>query len=272
MRQGASWTAAYHLQLTVAAVARPVGSSVGALGVLAAERSWFVLAQTTSARRSVQPVSSARASSPSPTLPAGTPRRRSPVCPACGVHPSGFGVRDPAVRPSAVRSPGVVVQRVRRSAVCCPPVRCPAVRCPAVRCPPRPDASVSSHAQAVAVGTRSSWPGDRDHRNGWRPLGLPGRRRLDRRSRRPPGRGRRCQSRVDHWGGRCGPGPPGWVRPRRPRCPLSDQAGQAGVGGARGGRLRGGHGSRLQREVAAPATWLVSSAGSATTVGGRRRV
>jgi hypothetical protein len=27
MRRGASWTAAYHLQLTVAAVARPVGSS-----------------------------------------------------------------------------------------------------------------------------------------------------------------------------------------------------------------------------------------------------
>jgi hypothetical protein len=34
-------------------------------------------------------------------------------------------------------------------------------------------------------------------------------------------------------------------------CPLSDQAGQAGVRSARRGRLRGGHGSRRQREVAA---------------------
>jgi hypothetical protein len=98
VRRGASWTAAYHRRLTVAAVARPVPSSVGASGVLAAARSWFVLAQTTSARRSVQPLSSGRAWSPWSTLPAGTPRRRSPVCPACGVHPSGVGVRDPAVR------------------------------------------------------------------------------------------------------------------------------------------------------------------------------
>jgi hypothetical protein len=32
MRRGASWTAAYHLQLTVAAVARPVHSSMVPLG------------------------------------------------------------------------------------------------------------------------------------------------------------------------------------------------------------------------------------------------
>jgi hypothetical protein len=136
VRLGASWTAAYHLQLTVAAVARPVRSSVGALGVLAAERSWWLLAQTTFARSSVQPVSSGQVSSPWSTLPASKPWRRSPVCPAGGVHPSRFGVRDPAVQPSGVRSPGVVVQRVRRSAVCCPPVRCPTVWCPPVRCPP----------------------------------------------------------------------------------------------------------------------------------------
>jgi hypothetical protein len=42
-------------------------------------------------------------------------------------------------------------------------------------------------------------------------------------------------------------------------CPLSDQAGQAGAPSAPRRRLRGGHGSRLQREVAAPATWLASS-------------
>jgi hypothetical protein len=120
-------------------------------------------------------------------------------CPACGVHPSGLGVRDPAVRPSGVRSPGVVVQRVRRSAVCCPPIQrpavcCPPVRCPAVWCLPRP----SGHVRLLppqAVGIRSRWPGDRDHRNRWRPLWLPGRRRLDRRSRRP-GREQCCRRRV----------------------------------------------------------------------------
>jgi hypothetical protein len=45
VRQGASWTA-YHLQLTVAAVARPIRGSMGTLGVLAAEPSWLLLAQT----------------------------------------------------------------------------------------------------------------------------------------------------------------------------------------------------------------------------------
>jgi hypothetical protein len=54
-------------------------------------------------------------------------------------------------------------------------------------------------------------------------------------------------------------------------CPLSDQAGQAGVRSARRGRRRGGRGSRRQREVAAAAAWLPSSAGGAITVGGRRR-
>jgi hypothetical protein len=166
VRRGASWTAAYHLQLTVAAVARPVRSSVGALGVLAAERSWLLLAQTASARRSVQPVSPGPASSPWSTLPAAKPSvgRR---CPACGVHPSGIGVRDPAVQPSGVRSPGVVVQTVRRSAVRCPPVRCPAVWCLL-----RPSGRVRLlPPQAVALGPRSRWPGDRDHGTGGGPCG-----------------------------------------------------------------------------------------------------
>jgi hypothetical protein len=126
-----------------------------------------------------------------------------------------------------------------------------------VSAPVRPDASVSSHAQAL--GTRSSWSGDRDHRNRWRPRWLPGRRRLERRSRRP-GRGRRCRTRVGPWEVGGGPGSPGWVVGRGGRpCPLSDQAGPAGVRSARRGRLRGGHGSGLQREVAAPAAWLPSS-------------
>jgi hypothetical protein len=42
-------------------------------------------------------------------------------------------------------------------------------------------------------------------------------------------------------------------------CPPSYQAGQAGVRSAPRGRLRGGCGSRRQREVAAPDAWLASS-------------
>src|SRR5215217_9482958 len=72
-------TAAYRRQLRVAAVARPVRGGVGALGVLAVERSWWLLAQTAAAQRSVQPLSRGRALSPWSTRPAGTPRRRSPV-------------------------------------------------------------------------------------------------------------------------------------------------------------------------------------------------
>jgi hypothetical protein len=113
---------------------------------------------------------------------------------------------------------GRLLSTVQRPAVWCPAVWCPAVWCPAVRCPAvrwlppvGPDASVSSHAQAVAVGTGSSWPGDRDHRNRGGPWGWPGRRRLERRSRRR-GRDRRGRSRGVQWEVGGGPGPPGWVR------------------------------------------------------------
>ena len=175
MRQGASWTAAYHLQLTVAAGPDP---SVAA---------WVPSASLL--------LSGPGGCSPRRRLPRGASSHSRGVgrcrrgrqcqqarhgvgrrCPAGGVHPSGLGVRDPAVQPSGVRSPGVVVQRVRRSDGCCPAVRCPAVRCPAVRCPAvwclpssvrtRP----SPPFQAVAVGTRSRWPGDHYHWDGWRPL------------------------------------------------------------------------------------------------------
>jgi hypothetical protein len=160
-------------------------------------------------------------------------------CPPVRFRRPGSGC--PAVRPSGVRSPGVVVQRVRRSAVCCPAVRCPAVRCPPVRCPAvcclppsapvGPDASVSFHLRRWRWGPRS----------------------------RRPGRGRRCRSRVGPWevgGGRAaglGAGRGGRA------CPLSDQAGQAGLRSAPRGRLRGGRGCKRQREVAAPAAWLPSS-------------
>jgi hypothetical protein len=122
VRRGASWTAAYHRQLTVAAVTRPVRSSVGALGVLAVERSWLLLAQTTSARKSrSRAVGRRRRGRPGQQASHGVGRR----CPAGGVHPSGLGVRDPAVQPSGVRSPGVVVRVSGGPVVCCPPVRCP---------------------------------------------------------------------------------------------------------------------------------------------------
>jgi hypothetical protein len=56
-----------------------------------------------------------------------------------------------------------------------------------------------------------------------------------------------------------GPGPPGGCGPRRPRLP-TERPGRPGRGGERPSRrLRGGHGSGLQPEVAAPATWRSSS-------------
>jgi hypothetical protein len=148
----------------------------------------LLTAQAASARQSFQPVSSGRASSPWSTLPAGKPRRRSPVssmrCPPIRFRRPGSGcpaVRYPVTWDRRPEGPalGRPLSSVQRPAVRCPPVRCPPVRCPPVRCPPvcclppsvrtRPDPPT----QAVALGIESSWPGDRDHRNGWRPLGLP---------------------------------------------------------------------------------------------------
>jgi hypothetical protein len=174
-------------------------------------------------------------------------------CPAGGVHPSGIGVRDPAVQPSGVRSPGVVVQRVRRSAVCCPAVCCPAVRCPAVRCLPHPSGRVRIlPLRRWRWGPRSSWPGDPDHRNRWRPRWLPS---VDG-STTVAKAGTRATLPKSRWslGGRWRSRAAGLGAGRGGRAgPLSDQAGQAGVGSARGGRRRGGRGCRLQHKVAAPA-------------------
>jgi hypothetical protein len=107
VRRGASWTAAYHLQLTVAAVARPVRSSMMPLGVPAAEPPWLLLAQAASARRSFQPASRSGVVAVVDT--GRTPAVASVAgrCPACGVHhpvrPLGSG--GPAVRCPAVRCP-----------------------------------------------------------------------------------------------------------------------------------------------------------------------
>jgi hypothetical protein len=190
-------------------------------------------------------------------------------CPACGVYPSGFGRPGsgcPAVRCPVTwdrRPEGPALGRLLSSRLC-------GVQ-PSWSAPVRPDASGSSHAQAVALGPRSSWSGDPDPQEPVEARWLPSRRRLERRSRRP-GRGRRCPKsrwslgrRWRTWAAGLGAGRGGRA------CPLSDQPGQAGVRRARRGRRRGGHGSRLPREVAAPAAWLASSAGCATTVRGRGR-
>jgi hypothetical protein len=245
VRRGASWTAADHRQLTVAAVARPVHSSVVPSASLpvsgpgGCSPRWRLPAGASSR------VSRGRAWSPWSTRPAATPRRRSPVssrrCPPIRSRRPGSGC--PAVRCPvtwAGRPAGPAVGRLLSS---CPVSSCPvsirAVSGRLVSALVGSDASVSSHSGG-AVGTGSRWPGDPGHRDGWRLRWLPGRRRLDRRSRRP-GRGRCCRSRVGQ-GGRWRPGPPGRGAGRGGRaCPPSDQAGQAGVRGARRGRRRGGH-------------------------------
>jgi hypothetical protein len=253
VRRGASWAAAYHLQLTVAAVARPIGGSVGALGVLAAERSW-VVARPDGVCPEERPAGIERSAlSPWLTRPAGTPRRRSPVssrrcppirfrrpgsgCPAvrCPVT-WGWSSRGSGARPSAVHpSRGLVSSRPASSRLlssCLLSTR--AVSSRLVSALVRPDASVSS-PQAVALGTRSPWPGDPDPRNRW----LPGRRRLD---DGPGGRDAGDAAAVALVSGRS----------------VADPGRRVGGGPRRRGRLRGGHGSR--RSARWPhAAWLPSS-------------
>jgi hypothetical protein len=206
---------AYHRQLTVAAAARPVRSSVGALGVLAAERSWWLLAQTTCARRSGRPVSSGRASWPWSTRPAATPRRRSPVssrrCPPIrsrasgiwlssrplsghlGSSSSGSGARPSAVHPSAVQPSGVQ---------------------PAIRTRSSPPMLRRWQWDQGRAGRATLTTGTCGGPGGCRAVDG-----LDRRSRRP-GRERRCPRSRWSGGGRWPTGPPGWgCGLRRPRLP-----------------------------------------------------
>jgi hypothetical protein len=197
----------------------------------------------------------------------------------------------PAVQPSSVRPSGVRPSGVQ-------PVRCPAgpvssrpvssrpVSSRPVSSRPvsgrllsasvRPDAS-SRPPQAAAVGTRSvrrqpsppervesrwaaaSWSGSMTAEQARTRAMLPGSRWLV--------GSVRTRAR--------------WVRRAAALDRLSDQAGQTGVRSARGWRLRGGHGSRLQREGAAAAGWLPSGAewrprwvvvmGPAARVGGSGR-
>ena len=274
--QGASWTAAYHLQLTVAAVARPVRGSVGAPGVLAAERSRLLLAQTASARRSVQPVFER-----SGVVAMVDPASRHATASAAGVS----SMRCPPIRSRcpgsgcpAVRCPVTWGRRpeVRRSAVCCPPIQrpavcCPPVRCPAVWCLPRPSGRVR------LLPCSGGWR--------WDP-GRGGRATVTTGTGGGPGGCRAVDGSIDGQRGRdagdaaevalingrsvADPGRRVGCGPRRPRLP-AERPGGPGRRAEPVAAAARWDGSRLQREVAAPAAWLPSSAGCATTVGGRRR-
>jgi hypothetical protein len=274
VRQGASWTAAYHRQLTVAAVPDPsVAACVSSASLLlsgpggcsprrrlpaAASSQYRELGRRRRGRHGQQPRH-------------GIGRR----CPACGVHPSGFGVRDPAVRPSGVRSAGVVVQRVRRSAVCCPPIQRPTVQRPTVQRP-------TVQRLPPSVRTRPSLPLRR-----WRlGPGRTGRATVTTGTGGGPWGYRGVDGSTDGRGGRDSGDAAdvalvrggGW-RTRAAglgagrggrACLLSDQAGQAGLRSARRGRLRCGHGA------GGSARWRHRTRGwrprlGATTVGGRRR-
>jgi transposase len=230
--------------------ARPIRGSVGALGVLAPERSWWLLAQTTSAPAE-RPAALERSGvvavvDPASRQATGVSRR----CPACGVHPSSFGVRirlsgrpvsghlgSPSRasggRPSAVHPSSVQPSAVR-------PVRCPAVWClpPSIRTRPYPPTSGGGVGDPGRGGRDAGDAAD---------VGL-----VSGRSVADPGR------RVG-WG------------PRRRACPLSDQAGQAGAPSARRGGCAVGAGAGCSARWLHPPRGWRPRAGGATTVRGRRR-
>jgi hypothetical protein len=277
VRRGASWTAASHVQLTVAAVARPVRRSVVPSQPMLLSCPGLLPAQTASARRSVQPASSGRPSSPGSALPGRQPRRRSPVGVhhALSTHPvSSSGIRQssrPVSSPSGVRSPGVVVQglAVRTAGVHPSSVQLSGVQPSGVQpsgvqpsgvqpvwSAPRRSGRVRLLPQrAVALGTRPVRRGTRHHRN----------RSRSRWAAAPSSGSVNGQqawraggaAEVARWsvGGRWRPGRIGCGGRV---CPLSDQAGQAGVRSA-GGWRREGMGAGWRREAAAPAAWLPSS-------------
>jgi hypothetical protein len=192
-------------------------------------------------------------------------------CPAGGVHPSGLGVRDPAVRPSGVRSPGAVVHRVRRSAVCCPPIQRPAVRCPAVRCPAvRPDASVTFPLRRWRRGPGRAGRATLTTGTGGGPGGC---RAVDGSIDGPGGRDADADDVAvvgGRWladpGRRLGAGRGGRA------CPLSDQAGQADVRSARRGGCAVGTGAGCSARWLHRPRGCRPRAGGLTTLGGRRRV
>jgi hypothetical protein len=269
VRRGASWTAAYHLQLTVAAaVARPVLAAWCPSESLLLSDPRLLLAQTASARRSVQRASSGRASSPRPALP-GSRRGVGHRCPAGGVHASGsssgirLSSRAVSARPVSARAvsarpvsgyPGLS-SGVRRSGrlLSTRPVSTPSAVHPSVRV-----ASVSPIAGG-GVETRSRRPGNPHHRNGSRSLWRPPRRANGSTDQQAWGR-RRRRARAVVSGGRWRTRAPGWCGRRRSRVPAARpgrprRRAEPPVAGG----LRRGQGSRPRRELAAAAAWLPSS-------------
>jgi hypothetical protein len=203
----------------------------------------LLLAHTASARRSVQPISSGRASSAWSTLPGRQPRSRSLVGVQHRCPPSGFVVQGPAVQPcgfqpSGVRSPGVVVWVSGGPVVCCPPVRCPAsgvrppmrcpagccppMRCPAGWCPPRRSGRVRLlpyRAVALGPGRCGGHPSPRERvESRWAAAPLSG--SVDGPASRDAGGAARSRWSVGV-GGEPGPG---WVRRRVP----AERAGRPG--------------------------------------------
>jgi hypothetical protein len=220
VRQGASWTAADHRQLTVAAGPDPSIAAWVPSASLRLSGPGDCPPRRRFARRSVQPFPSGRASSPCSTRPAGTPRRRSPLSSRRCLP---IRSRRPGSGCPAVRCPDTWAGRpeVRRSAVCCPPVQRPAVCCPPVGvqpsgvcpCPsgrvrllPCSGGGVGDQAELAGRPGRATLT----TRTGGGPVAA-GPSTARRRSRRP-GRGRRCRRRVGRWEVGGGPGPPGWVR------------------------------------------------------------
>jgi hypothetical protein len=223
-----------------------------------------VLALTASARRSVQPLSRGRASSPWSTLPeAGHGDSR--LCPACGVHP--FGYRASGIRLSSrpvsghleSSSRGPAVGRLLSSRpVSSRPVSSRPVSAPSVRSRPSPSTSGGGVGDSGRAGRATVTTGT----GGGPVAGGPATAR--RRSRRP-GRGRRCRSRVGHWEGGGGPGPPGWMRAAA--APAPERPGRPGRRAERPWRAA----ARWARERAAVRGWLHRTRGGRPRLGARPR-
>jgi hypothetical protein len=259
VRRGASWTAAYHPQLTIAAVPRPIRSSVCP--------SLSVLLSGPGCRPPRRPLSGGAASG----RPAVRRCHRGRHCQdAAGASvtasdvrcpPSRFVVWDPAVQPAGVRP-------VRCPALWCPPGQRPARWCP----PPSVQMCPSPPIPGGGVGPRScgGHPSPQEPvKTRWAGTPLSG--SVD----GPAGRGRAVlPTRVLVSGASVAD--PGRVGYGGGACPLGDQAGQAGVRSARGWRRseaqdEAARGGRTGRVAAVGAGWRprwVVVVGPAARVGG----
>jgi hypothetical protein len=230
VRRGASWTAR-HLQLTVAAGDRARPGSPCCCAVLVG---W-------SPRRRLPSGASSR-------HPAVGRSRRSVSTMWCPPSGAVSGSGGPAAQCPAARCP----TRPASSPSGVQPVWCPPVQPAAVR-PGGPDASISSHRRRWRwePGRCGGQPAPRERvQSRW------GCHVVERLGQRPsrPGPGRRCRGRLVVSGVSVADLGRVWCGPRRRRWTAA-RPGQVGVRSARGfGGAVGG--SRLQREVAAPAAWL----------------